>query len=270
MKLEIIHKMGKYLLCSFVVYFVLKYMSNEKMSESNIILLSLMTGLIFAIVESSLFLVENKQKQDDKTQCESFCSIKEHMMNLDNDINTVKKDLTNFASALTNSEEIKQHAKKDLSTDYDKFQKRFSEIVEDRTEKNPQYKTDSEWISRNADASYTMYYKRRSPDIEAIGSRAEDGMIKDDTKYNVISYNTVPPNVNQGSFEYGYSFMPPSNWYPTPPFPPVCVAEKKANVCPTYTSGTNIELKEWDSARRITPPDEINVKYVEEVLNSGR
>jgi hypothetical protein len=156
-------------------------------------------------------------------------------------------------------------------TDYDKFQKRFAEIVDDKTQHNSEMINKTGLIDRNDDASYKINYQRRSPDITAVGSRAKDGIMKEsDMKYNVISYHTVPPNLNTGSFEYGYSFLPPKDWYPTPPFPPVCVAEKQCPVCPVLSSSEYVDLKEWNSARRFTPADEINVKYVEEKLNSGR
>jgi len=98
-----------------------------------------------------------------------------------------------------------------------------------------------------------------------------DPNIDDNGRMNYTDYNNMPLfEINDGSFEYGYSFLPPTAWYPTPPHPPVCVTERQAPVCPVYTQGTNIELKEWDSARRITPPMGINTDMVENVLNSGR
>lgn len=159
---------------------------------------------------------------------------------------------------------------KDKRSDYRKFQDRFAEIIDDRTSRNKEFVIESDKMARNDDASYTMHYKRRSPQIRSKGSRPVDDVVKDEVQYNITSYHTVPPNVNEGSFEYGYSFLPPVNWYPTPPHPPVCVAEKRCPVCPVYTTGTNLDLKEWDSARRISAPDEINVDAIEEKLNSGR
>jgi hypothetical protein len=48
------------------------------------------------------------------------------------------------------------------------------------------------------------------------------------------------------------------------------VTEKVCPVCPVYTSGTEVNLKEWNQTRRITPPDNINVNVIKEKLNSGR
>ena len=98
----------------------------------------------------------------------------------------------------------------------------------------------------------------------------ENDVLGSEMAYNYVDYNSMPVSYDTGSFESGYSFLPPEKWYPVPPHPPVCVTEKKCPVCPVYTNGTNIDLKEWDQSRRITPPDEINVNAIEGKLNSGR
>jgi hypothetical protein len=85
-----------------------------------------------------------------------------------------------------------------------------------------------------------------------------------------MDYNNVPMSDDSGSFESGYSFLPPEKWYPVSPHPPVCVTEKKCPVCPVSTGGTYVDLKEWDQSRKISSPDQINVQRVEEKLNSGR
>jgi len=105
--------------------------------------------------------------------------------------------------------------------------------------------------------------------VEKSGSRTENDVLADESKY--VDLNNLPvEGINSGSFEYGYSFLPPEKWYPVPPHPPVCVSEKKCEVCPTYTEGTDIMLKEWNDSRRIMPPDQINTEYVKGKLNSGR
>lgn len=106
--------------------------------------------------------------------------------------------------------------------------------------------------------------------IERGSMRSTDGTINNEMVYN--DYNRLPLSENTGNmdYEYGYTFLPPEKWYPTPPNPPVCVAEKQCPVCPVYTEGTNLELKHWNESRRVTQPDNINVQFVKEKLNSGR
>jgi hypothetical protein len=367
MNFEFMYKMVKYLVCGAIVFFVLKYILNNNMPLADIALISIITMLIFAVVENGYSLVrgkndkqnqgeQNEQKERSNKMCESFCEMKEHMGNIGNIGNMAptmvspniseqpvpnKMSETDRMNSIINSMKNEKNEKNDNMSqdsyytspssesqmfpsniisedakipevipearqeimreypvdseeemkyvkipqeekqrvkvsdpklsDYDRFQKRFAEIIDERQQHDEDYVTKTGKIDRNSDGSYSVNYQRRSPDIVASGSRAQNGVTKEtDMKYNITSYHTVPPNLNKGSFEYGYSFLPPANWYPTPPFPPVCVAEKQCPVCPVYTTGTNVELKEWDSSRRVTAPDEINVKYIEEKLNSGR
>ena len=114
-----------------------------------------------------------------------------------------------------------------------------------------------------------------NPQIIKDGSREKDGLVLDDLQYS--DYNHLPMAVGHDSrdYEYGYSYLPPSQWYPKPAFPPVCVTNQPCAVCPVYTSGTPsdalewTDMKDWDSSRKILPPDRINVKYAE-MLNGGR
>lgn len=119
------------------------------------------------------------------------------------------------------------------------------------------------------DSNYTYNIKLphnvKSPDMRNV-----KGLVNSEYQYS--DYNTLPLSDKLGNMdhEYGYTFLPPANWYPVPPHPPVCVTEKKCPVCPVFTNGTNVELKHWDESRRITQPDNINVDVVTDKLNSGR
>lgn len=107
--------------------------------------------------------------------------------------------------------------------------------------------------------------------IESEGSRAKDGEILNDLPYDTDFHHLPMADDYKSSMdELGYWFLPPEKWYPTPPFPPVCVSEKSCPVCPVYTQGAPIDVKEWHNAGRITPPDRINTKFIKEKLNSGR
>lgn len=79
--------------------------------------------------------------------------------------------------------------------------------------------------------------------------------------YNYTDYNTLPVTTGPGTFEYGYSFLPPSSWYPTPTVPPVCISSgPTCPVCPIYTEGTNLDLKEWNASLSVMPSEQINIK----------
>lgn len=111
--------------------------------------------------------------------------------------------------------------------------------------------------------------EEKKTEKEQVGCRSRDDVITNEMPYT--DYNHLPlAEQNKGDFEYGYSFLPPEKWYPQPPVPPVCVAEKKCPVCPVFTTGTPVDVKEWNASRRIMPPDNINTDYIKEKLNSGR
>lgn len=82
-------------------------------------------------------------------------------------------------------------------------------------------------------------------------------------------YHNVPV-VKSQIFEYGYSFLDPSQWYPQPPYPPVCVTNNRCTVCPYTPPGSPYDLKEWNQSLRVTQPDDINVNFVKEKMNSGK
>jgi len=115
----------------------------------------------------------------------------------------------------------------------------------------------------------TYLYKVNTQKYESGPTRAEEGVMVSELQYT--DYNILPITPEDSKlYEYGYSFLPPEKWYPVPPHPPICVTEKRAQVCPVTTTGTPIDMKEWDSSRRITPGDVINIDYARDKLNSGR
>lgn len=102
---------------------------------------------------------------------------------------------------------------------------------------------------------------------------SDTSKIENDLEYT--DYHHLPLSEyekNNGNFTSGYSFLPPSQWYPpaNPPFPPMCVGTSKCGALPTYTIGTPIDVLEWDSSRKILPPENLNVKYINDVLNKSQ
>jgi len=115
------------------------------------------------------------------------------------------------------------------------------------------------------------YTYKTTPKYESGKTRSEVGPMKSEEEMQYTDYFIMPvTREDEGSFEEGYSMLPPSKWYPVPPHPPVCVTEKKCPVCPVLTSGAPVDLKEWNDSRRITPGDTINIDYAKDKLNSGR
>ena len=102
--------------------------------------------------------------------------------------------------------------------------------------------------------------------IAASGGKTRNDLLVNEMIYS--DFNRLPPSFNDEDFEYGYSFLPPKDWYPLPPYPPVCVSNKNSPVQPVYLDTMTMDLKEWHETQKITPPDSINTAFVTNELNS--
>lgn len=121
----------------------------------------------------------------------------------------------------------------------------------------------------NEDGNLAHSYQpiRKYPNV---GSRMDNGIMTNEMSYT--DYNTIPigSNIDSKVDDFSYTFLPPDRWYPVPPHPPICIAEKQCPICPILTTGTQANLKEWGETSRVTPGDQVNTTYLNEKLNSGR
>lgn len=78
-------------------------------------------------------------------------------------------------------------------------------------------------------------------------------------------FNTVP----LGTQLYGYTYLPPENWFRAYERPPVCVTDKRCPVCPTSYNGT-ADLMQFDASNNVMGPDGIDLRYVKKRLNKDK
>lgn len=100
----------------------------------------------------------------------------------------------------------------------------------------------------------------------------------DDTEESDMKYSQLSPcmytplgkydSTMSNSFEYGYAYLNTNKWRVPMPAPPVCKTSTSCAVCPTNTSGYPVDVKEWNNASKIMPPDNINIEYLKK-LNSS-
>lgn len=102
--------------------------------------------------------------------------------------------------------------------------------------------------------------------IAVSGGRTRNDLLVNQYKYS--DFNRMPPSFNADDFEYGYSYLPPRDWYPLPPYPPVCVSNSTCPVQGVYTDNMTMDLKEWRDTQKITPPDAINTAFITNEMNS--
>jgi hypothetical protein len=104
----------------------------------------------------------------------------------------------------------------------------------------------------------------------SVGAPPADQALTNELKYG--DYNYVGP-INKGMINKEYTFVSPTNWYPIPPHPPVCVTNKSCTTCPVQISNGKDYMNwanwdEFDQARRFTGDMNINIDYVKNVLNN--
>ena len=56
-------------------------------------------------------------------------------------------------------------------------------------------------------------------------------------------------------FEYGYAYLNTNKWRIPENHPSVCKTSSSCQICPMNTSGYPVDVKEWNSSRKIMPPD---------------
>ena len=114
-------------------------------------------------------------------------------------------------------------------------------------------------------------------DKKAVDNKIKINKNKIKTKTSVVKnnivesndYNNIPMNKlsaeNTGSFNYGYSFMPPEKWNKYP-VKYNCFTDSTCSPCPIFLEST-ANLKEWNDSNNIMPPDDIDTKYIDNNLN---
>jgi hypothetical protein len=95
-----------------------------------------------------------------------------------------------------------------------------------------------------------------------------------DWKYNTFNKKNMKP-IGDGlqDWKNDYVLLNTDKWAPALNPAPVCKTEKKCPICPNMSAGyakTYSTLKDFNSSRKIMPPDTINVDYINDKLNKGK
>lgn len=142
--------------------------------------------------------------------------------------------------------DIKLRRKKALE-DYDKDKKDKKYV--DEIVRSSRYIDGNGFVQnmmKNSDMRYNMYTKEQ---MEKLGTYDASFTNKWDQDYVLLNTDKWAPKFNHGMYK--------------------CKVEKKCPVCPNLEKGKYVALKEFDQARKILPPDTINVDYINEKLLSG-
>jgi hypothetical protein len=95
-----------------------------------------------------------------------------------------------------------------------------------------------------------------------------------DTMFSQLTPEQMQPMGTNGDgftdkFDHGFTYLNTSKWAPPVRNIPVCKTEHKCPVCPSLTSGYPVNVFEFDNARKVMPPDNINIDYIRDKLNKS-
>ena len=110
------------------------------------------------------------------------------------------------------------------------------------------YIDDSGFINNitDTDMSYSIYTPEQNRKLGANDETLNNGWKND---YVLLNTDRWAPPINSSMYK--------------------CKTEKTCPVCPMMTTGYPVKLKEFDLARKILPPDNINIDYINEKLITG-
>jgi hypothetical protein len=99
-------------------------------------------------------------------------------------------------------------------------------------------------------------------------------VMNNDMRYNQLTDSQIQPlgsndMTMNNSWENDYVLLNTDKWKVPVTNPYKCKQEKECPICPSLTNGYPVNVKDFNEARKIMPPDNINVDYIKDKLNSG-
>lgn len=257
----------KYVVVWCVILGLVMFIPNNKLGMKDAIILSTMLTTIIAIVESMTSLMSSSGTLEKFEDGEIIDSPQKDQQttSIDSTQQSQSDSKQNIVVVATNDTSVTTDKVNTQQTDMPQTTQTTSGNVMGIIESKSATTT-----TQSVPTIAQLYADPKARDKEANGSRSEDDVVVNDMPYTDYHHIPLGDTYKPSDFEYGYSFLPPEKWYPTPPFPPVCVSEKRCPVCPTFTNGTPVDVKEWNASSKITPPAGINTKYIKDTLNAGR
>lgn len=224
------------------IYLIARFNPKTELSNTNCILISLTVVILYIMSE---YVYNRLYNTSVKSKCSNnLCNIEEKFANNNLDKNKKSSDsISNIDSKLDLMNKKMNKLEDDLHT--------MKEKKEDNNKND-----DSSSFDDGSDYEFT--------DNNAYSKDNPSEYIR--TKINYANYHNLP-YTSDSDAQYGYSYLPPSNWYKQPPQPPVCVQEKRCPVCPNMSTPGYTNLLEVEDANDISKPMGINTDYINKKLN---
>lgn len=233
-----LYKGLKYLTVWILIYFVTKYTCGDKLNNVDMVLMAAVLTLILCIIDN-IFSLSTLQNELFTTQYEYMTNLSDQPTTTTNTPNhNVTQPVDLFSTGETKNG-----------------------FVVDNSQIN-----DEKWHEQKLEPRKFSGAENINQ-IDTGNGQTRENLLVNHMLYS--DFNRMPPSFYQNDFEYGYSFMPPKDWYPVPPYPPVCSSNATCLTQPVYVDNSTMNLKEWNQTQKITPPDSINTRYLSEVTNSN-
>jgi hypothetical protein len=196
----------------------------------------------------------------------------ENLENIENIENIENNENIENMNNINVEQENNENNKAELDNDYLKFQ------IDGRQQKEIEKAKEINMIRRemgNKDL-VNEYEENAKKHYNNILSRSSNSLTADEAKDSELKYsdyNYIAP-LNKGMTDRKHTFVSPNNWYPIPPYPPVCVTNKRCATTPIVISNLNkdsmnfADLDDFNTSRRFTGNMNINIDYVKNVLNN--
>jgi hypothetical protein len=209
MNTETVNKLLKYVVQGAIIYSLFKYVPKEPMRDQEIIMISVIVVLAYAVFENLASIMKGSEHMSpvyNLTQQSGSCpcaSSSEHMTS------TIPLPVVSTPVVSTPIVPV---------------------------------------VLRPVVSTPVVHVAPKVQEVKSMPIFAEPGnsqMFNQVDNSEFVDFNTLPSdNGLDVDSEYGESFLPPSKWYPVPPHPPICKTDNKCPVCPVYTTGTFADLRE--------------------------
>lgn len=151
------------------------------------------------------------------------------------------------------------------------FNKALMEMPEEPVQKPVEVAKDSCDCESKIEKVLDKYIKKgKYIDDRGMVQNIADG----DMMYNQLNPEQMQPlgtydKTFTNKWNHGFTYLDTSKWSVPAQRAPVCKAEKTCPVCPVTTSGYPLNVLDYDTARKVMPPDNINVDYINDKLNKS-
>jgi hypothetical protein len=223
------YKILKYIAQISAAFLIFKFVPKQPFSTTTILIIIAIIMLIYLVFE--YLTIDNIQPisvGEKINMCNSICS------------NNSAEHLTNIQKPADNVETNNQ--------------KPAISIVSKVIKNNPDTLAPVKIVVNQA--SDILVIPKKEKDNSKVGTGKMDSLLGDNMDFGLLDQSIPYTDFNQlpvsdvydiKDFEYGYSFIPPEKWYPQAPNGPVCTPVTKALVCPSLTTGSPTDVKEWRS-----------------------